>query len=54
MQDIEQERSDGTVQTMSRIFGMLELKLSVARTAREPSPLAAGQDSSAAQQSTSP
>lgn len=35
MQDIEQERSDGSVQTMSRIFGMLGLKLSVARIARD-------------------
>ena len=34
MQDIEQERSDGSVQTMSRIFGMLGLKLSVAAIAR--------------------
>jgi DNA-binding XRE family transcriptional regulator len=34
MQDIEQERSDGTVQTMNRIFGMLGLKLGVARAAR--------------------
>ena len=33
MQDIEQERSDGSVQTMNRIFGMLGLKLSVARIA---------------------
>lgn len=33
MQDIEQERSDGSVQTMNRIFGMLGLKLSVARAA---------------------
>jgi DNA-binding XRE family transcriptional regulator len=32
MQDIEQERSDGSVQTMSRIFGMLGLKLSVAKS----------------------
>ena len=31
MQDIEQERSDGSVQTMNRIFGMLGLKLGVAR-----------------------
>ncbi len=37
LQDIEQERSDGSVQTMIRIFGMLGLKLSVARIAREPS-----------------
>ena len=29
MQDIEQERSDGSVQTMTRIFGMLGLKLNV-------------------------
>ena len=35
MQDIEQERSDGSVQTMKRIFGMLGLKLSVARIARD-------------------
>jgi len=35
MQDIEQERSDGSVQTMNRIFGMLGLKLSVARVVRE-------------------
>lgn len=34
MQDIEQERSDGSVQTMTRIFGMLGLKLSVAAIAR--------------------
>lgn len=34
MQDIEQERSDGSVQTMSRIFGMLGLKLTVAAIAR--------------------
>lgn len=34
MQDIEQERSDGSVQTMSRIFGMLGLKLSVAAITR--------------------
>jgi DNA-binding XRE family transcriptional regulator len=41
MQDIEQERSDGSVQTMNRIFGMLGLKLSVARIARDepPAPL---------------
>ena len=35
MQDIEQERSDGSVQTMNRIFGMLGLKLGVARIAGE-------------------
>ena len=37
MQDIEQERSEGSVQTMNRIFGMLGLKLGVARISREPS-----------------
>jgi DNA-binding XRE family transcriptional regulator len=48
MQDIEQERSDGSVQTMNRIFGMLGLKLSVARISREsglaPSKQSAEQD----------
>lgn len=39
MQDIEQQRSDGSVQTMSRIFGMLGLKLSVAAIARPVSGL---------------
>ena len=34
MQDIEQERSEGSVQTMRRIFGMLGLKLAVARADR--------------------
>ncbi len=34
MQDIEQDRSDGTVQTMIRIFGMLGLKLGVVREVR--------------------
>jgi DNA-binding XRE family transcriptional regulator len=33
MQDIEQERSEGSVQTMNRIFGMLGLKLGVVRMA---------------------
>jgi DNA-binding XRE family transcriptional regulator len=37
MQDIEQERSEGSVQTMNRILGMLGLKLSVARISR-PAP----------------
>ena len=46
MQDVEQERSEGTVQTMNRIFGMLGLKLSVARIAREPSASACEQRSS--------
>ena len=36
MQDIEQERSEGSVQTMNRIFGMLGLKLAVARIVRSP------------------
>ncbi len=31
MQDIEQERSDGSVQTMNRIFGMVGLRLGVVR-----------------------
>ncbi|KVL48692.1 helix-turn-helix domain-containing protein [Burkholderia territorii] len=31
IQDIEQGRSDGTVQTMNRIFGMLGLTLGVVR-----------------------
>ncbi|KWE87296.1 helix-turn-helix domain-containing protein [Burkholderia territorii] len=31
IQDIEQGRSDGTVQTLNRIFGMLGLKLGVVR-----------------------
>ncbi|CAB3968139.1 MULTISPECIES: transcriptional regulator [Burkholderia] len=31
VQDIEQGRSDGTVQTMNRIFGMPGLKLGVVR-----------------------
>ena len=44
MQDIEQERSDGSVQTMNRIFGMLGLKLSVARIAREASSTPVNQD----------
>lgn len=35
LQDIEQERSDGNVQTMNRIFGMLGLKLCVGRMAGE-------------------
>lgn len=31
LQDIEQERSDGSVQTMNRIFGTLGLKLGVTK-----------------------
>ncbi|QKV55560.1 helix-turn-helix domain-containing protein [Comamonas antarctica] len=34
LQDIEQERSEGSVQTMNRIFGVVGLKLGVARIAR--------------------
>ncbi len=34
LQDIEQERSEGSVQTMNRIFGTLGLKLGVARVVR--------------------
>lgn len=34
LQDIEQERSDGSVQTMNRVFGTLGLKLGVARAGR--------------------
>lgn len=33
IQDIEQGRSEGTVQTMNRIFGVLGLKLGVVRQA---------------------
>lgn len=33
LQDIEQERSEGSVQTMNRLFGVLGLKLGVARVA---------------------
>ena len=35
LQDIEQERSEGSVQTMNRIFGTLGLKLGVARIQHE-------------------
>ena len=38
MQDIEQERSPGSVNTMNSIFGMLGHKLGVARIARGPTP----------------
>lgn len=34
LQDIEQERSEGRVATMNRIFGVVGLKLGVARIAR--------------------
>lgn len=46
MQDIEQERSEGTVQTMSRIFGMLGLKLGVVRAALPGTPSAPGRATS--------
>lgn len=36
MQDIEQERSEGTVQTMNCILGMLGLRLGVTRIPGEP------------------
>lgn len=44
MQDIEQQRSEGSVQTMNRIFGMLGLKLAVARISRESSTGTAGEN----------
>jgi DNA-binding XRE family transcriptional regulator len=46
MQDIEQQRSEGSVQTMNRIFGMLGLKLAVARISRQSSTGAAGENDS--------
>lgn len=48
MQDIEQERSDGSVQTMNRIFGMLGLKLGVVRRATD------AEDASSSGQSAGP
>ncbi len=44
IQDIEQERSDGSVQTMNRILGMLGLKLGVARVTAEPESTSARED----------
>lgn len=38
LQDIEQERSEGSVRTMNRIFGVVGLKLGVARVARTQDP----------------
>ena len=35
LQDIEREKSQGTVQTMNRIFGVLGLKLGVARVTQD-------------------
>jgi hypothetical protein len=48
MQDIEQERGPGSVNTMNSIFGMLGLKHGVARIAREPGADSAEQRDSAA------
>lgn len=42
LQDIEQERSEGSVQTMNKIFGMLGLKLSVGMISREPAQVPSG------------
>ncbi len=39
MQDIEQERSEGNVQTMNRIFGILGLKLAVTRIRHDSGPV---------------
>lgn len=36
LQDIEQGRSEGSVQTMNRIFGILGLKLGVTRIQADP------------------
>jgi len=38
LQDIEQERSEGSVQTMNRILGILGLKLGVTRIKRPAGP----------------
>lgn len=38
LQDIEQERSEGSVQTMRRIFAVLGLKLGVVRVSQHPDP----------------
>jgi DNA-binding XRE family transcriptional regulator len=38
MQDIEQERSEGTVQTMNRILGVVGLKLGVRHVDEAASP----------------
>ena len=38
LQDIEQERSEGSVQTMSRIFAVLGLKLGVVRVSQDLDP----------------
>ncbi|MDI1246468.1 MAG: transcriptional regulator [Rhodoferax sp.] len=35
LQDIEREKSEGTVQTMNRVFGVLGLKLGVVRAPRD-------------------
>ncbi|MCM0045789.1 MAG: helix-turn-helix domain-containing protein [Burkholderiaceae bacterium] len=39
LQDIEQGRSEGSVQTMNRILGILGLKLGVTRIRREAGPM---------------
>lgn len=36
LQDIKRERSDGSIQTMNRIFAVLGLKLGVVRVATSP------------------
>lgn len=36
LQDIEQERSEGSVQTINRVLGVLGLKLSIAQKVRPP------------------
>lgn len=41
LQDIEREKSDGTVQTMNRVLGVLGLKLGVVRVMRDVQPVAA-------------
>ena len=38
LQDIEQERSEGSVQTMRRIFAVLGLKLGVVRVSQDLDP----------------
>ena len=35
LQDIEREKSEGTVQTMNRVFGVLGLKLGVVRVSHD-------------------
>jgi transcriptional regulator with XRE-family HTH domain len=40
LQDIERDKSEGTVQTMNRLFGVLGLKLGVVRMPRNDEPSA--------------